>query len=408
MLVLQSNTEVNKIKTQLSKDIDRELKEILCWWMKYAVMPEKTDFFSAVSYQNNQSDNNEKGLVLYARLLWTFSTACQHHYNEAYLETANLAYQKMYSHFWDEAYGGFLWSTGVQSDKKQAYGHAFVLYGLTAYYGLTKSKLVLQQINDLYNTIESKFYDCRYGGYFEAFGKDWSYVEDVRLSEKDDNEVKSMNTHLHLIEAYASFYKINPQHALKEKIVQLLQLFKTYIINNKTYHLQLFFNEQWQNTSNLISYGHDIEAAWLLQQCAEIIQDSVWVDYYKEIAINITNAASEGLDKDGGLWYEYNAATQTMIFEKHSWPQAEALVGFYNAYQITGNPQYLSKAANSWGFIKNYIKDKKGGEWFWGIAADYSIIEKEKAGFWKCPYHNSRACLEIINRLKAELHRNHL
>ncbi|TAH02894.1 MAG: N-acyl-D-glucosamine 2-epimerase [Sphingobacteriales bacterium] len=408
MLALQSNTEINKIKIQLSKDINRELQEILCWWMKYTVMPGKKDFFSEVSYQNNQSDKNERGLVLYARLLWTFSTVCQHNYQEAYLETANLAYEKMYSHFWDVDYGGFLWSTGVLADKKQAYGHAFALYALTAYYGLTKREDILHQIKELYAIIESKFYDCRYGGYFEAFGKDWSFVEDVRLSEKDDNEVKSMNTHLHLIEAYASLYKINPQDAVREKIIHLLQLFKTHIINNKTFHLQLFFNEQWQSTSKLISYGHDIEAAWLLQQCAETVQSAEWVDYYKYMAIEITNAASKGLDKDGGLWYEYNPVTQSLIFEKHSWPQAEALVGFYNAYQITGNLQYLSKAVNSWGFIKNHIKDKQGGEWFWGITSDYSIIKNKKAGFWKCPYHNSRACLEIIIRLKGELQENHL
>ena len=162
----------------------------------------------------------------------------------------------------------------------------------------------------------------------------------------------------------------------------------------------MFFDEQWKEKPDVISYGHDIEAAWLLQQCAEIIQHEAWMNLYKNHAIKIAEAAGEGLDTDGGMWYEYEPADQKWIREKHWWVQAEAMIGFFNAWKITGNEIFLQHSLNNWQFTKQYIIDNKNGEWFWGINEDHSIMrDQDKAGLWKCPYHNSRSCLEIINRI---------
>jgi mannobiose 2-epimerase len=252
----------------------------------------------------------------------------------------------------------------------------------------------------LYNSIEEHSYDAKHKGYLEAFTRDWKDADDLRLSSKDANEKKTMNTHLHIIEAYANLYKVHPSEELKNKIVELLELFNASFINKKTFHLKLFFDESWDEKPNVISYGHDIEAAWLLLQCAEIIKHEAWIKIYTQHAIKIADAATEGLDKDGGMWYEYEPLHQILIKEKHWWVQAEAMIGFFNAYQIASNEKHLKHSLNSWQFIKQYISDDKNGEWFWGIKDDYSIMQNEdKAGLWKCPYHNSRACLEIINRI---------
>jgi mannobiose 2-epimerase len=160
-------------------------------------------------------------------------------------------------------------------------------------------------------------------------------------------------------------------------------------------------DEQWNSKSSLISYGHDIEAAWLLLDCAETISDRYYIDRFKDISLRLTDAAAEGLDSDGGLWYEFETGRNELIREKHWWPQAEALVGFLNAWQLTGDEKYLRYFNGIWEFINRFVKDHNHGEWFWGVDGDHSVMQKEKAGFWKCPYHNSRACMEILKRAGA-------
>ena len=257
----------------------------------------------------------------------------------------------------------------------------------------------MKQLNCI-TLIEQYSYDPVHKGYLEAFSREWNTLSDFRLSSKDANEKKTMNTHLHIIEGYANLYKAWPETKLKIKIEELLSLCDTYFINHQTHHLRLFFDERWNEHVDVISYGHDIEAAWLLQQCAEIIDNNNLVKIFEIHAIGLTKAAIRGLDNDAGLCYEYEIKTQQLIKEKHWWPQAEAMIGFFNAYQLTGDENYLILSINSWNFIKRYLLDKQHGEWFWGIKEDYSIMhDEDKAGFWKCPYHNSRACLEIIKRI---------
>ena len=305
--------------------------------------------------------------------------------------------------FYDKEFGGIFWSLnydGTPKDtKNQIYALAFTIYGLTEFYKISNNQEALQLAINLYNSIEKHSYDSENEGYFEAFTRDWQPIENLRLSDKDANEKKTMNTHLHIVEGYANLYKVWKNEGLRKVIIELLEVIETYFINTETGHLHLFFDENWNEKPDVISYGHDIEAAWLLQQCAEIIEDENLINRYKKYAIKIAEATKEGIDTDGGLWYEYDPETDELIAEKHSWPQAELMIGFFNAWEISGNEEYLNIVAKNWEFIKNHIIDKENGEWFWGINADYSVMKKDKAGFWKCPYHNSRACIELINRI---------
>ena len=218
-----------------------------------------------------------------------------------------------------------------------------------------------------------------------------------------------MNTHLHVLEAFANLYRIWPDEGLKRRLDELVNIFLDHIISKQSHHLILFFDERWNARSSFISYGHDIEAAWLLQDAAELLEDERLLSKVKKASLQLAEATVEGLDSDGGLWYEYDPRYNYWIRQKHSWPQAEAMIGFLNAWQLSGNRQFLERSLHAWQFVKERMIDKEGGEWFWGVEEDYAPMEKEdKAGLWKCPYHNSRACIEIINRISTVLHSTQL
>ncbi len=391
---------LEKYKSAVSK----ELISILDWWYKHMIDNDNGGFWGSVNNYNQISPDAPKGIVLNSRICWAFSAAYLQKNDLQYLQIASRAFDYIKKHFIDEDYGGVYWSvdeSGKMLDgRKQIYGLAFTIYAFAEYYKVTNNNETLSIAKDLFLTIEKYSFDKSKTGYIEAFARDWSSSDDLRLSEKDDNQKKTMNTHLHIIEAYANLYSVWPDTGLKKKILLLLDNFNQHIVNPKNYHLNLFMDEDWNVHSSLISYGHDIEAAWLLQECTEIVGETSYIEKYKSIAVKMADAALEGWDiKNGGLWYEYDTATNHWQNEKHWWPQAEAMVGFFNAYQITGDEKYLHLSELSFDFITKHLKDKINGEWFWGINENGTLMEKEKAGFWKCPYHNSRACIEIIKRL---------
>jgi mannobiose 2-epimerase len=388
---------------RLKNELTGELNAILDYWEKFTVDEQHGGFYGSVNNDNAPDALAPKGIVLNSRILWAFSAACQLTKKESHLAMATRAFTYILHHFTDQQHGGVFWSVDFEGKmldgRKQIYGLAFCIYGLAEYYRVTHEEAVLYQAKQLFEQVELYSLDKKEGGYIEAFARNWKPVLDLRLSEKDDNVKKTMNTHLHIVEAYVNLYSVWPNKFLRERIINLLELFNRYIINKTTHHLNLFMDEDWEVRSSLQSYGHDIEAAWLLQECAEVADDKIYIDHYTKLAATLADAAAEGLDSDGGLWYEYLPEKKELIREKHSWPQAEAMIGFFNAWQLTGDKKYFNYTLNSWEFIKKHIKDSRNGEWFWGVYGDYSVMQKDKAGFWKCPYHNSRACLELIRRI---------
>lgn len=385
----------NKAKT--------ELINILDYWLKNTIDKENGGFIGEINHQNVINNNSEKGAVLNARILWSFSAAYAVEKNPEYLKTAKRAFQYIKDYFFDNEFGGIFWS--LQADgkpkdtKNQIYAISFVIYGLSEFYKIFKNEDALELAQSLFYKIELYSKDYKNKGYLEAFTRDWQEIEDLRLSEKDANEKKTMNTHLHIVEAYANLYLIWPNPKLKDSIKEILEVIALYFINKYTWHLKLFFDENWKEKEDVISYGHDIEAAWLLQWCAEAIEDEVLIKNYQKYAVAFADATKEGLDADGGLWYEYEPKEQKLIAEKHWWPQAELWIGMINAWQLSKNEEFLEITEKNFEFVEKYIIDHKNGEWIWGVYADYSPILKDKAGFWKCPYHNSRACIELIKRL---------
>ncbi len=389
---------------QFKEDLENELQNILDFWQNKTIDDLNGGFVGRIDNSDKIITDAPKGCVLNSRILWTFSAAYDLTKSETYLKTAERAFEYLRDHFIDKEYGGVYWTVDYKGNpldtKKQIYALAFAIYGLSEYYINSKNQQALDIAVELYNCILKHSYDVENGGYLEALTRDWKEIDNLRLSDKDANEKKSMNTHLHLLEAFANLYRAWKNEELEEKISELIYIFLNHIIDPETHHLILFFDEKWNPKSQIVSYGHDIEASWLIEEAAKIIGNEPLLQRVRDQSVNLAIAASDGLDTDGGLWYEYDLQKDDLIKEKHWWPQAEAMVGFFNAWKITGVERFLNRSLASWNFILEGILDKKNGEWFWGIHADNTVINEDKMGIWKCPYHNSRACMELIKRIK--------
>jgi mannobiose 2-epimerase len=389
----------------LKNDLLKVLKEnILSYWVKYVVDKEYGGFAGYISSDNKVNKKAGKGIILNTRILWTFSAAARFLKNPGYTELANMAYNYLKEKFIDYRYGGVFWELDYKGTpligKKQIYAQAFTIYALAEYYMMNRNTEALNLAKEIYYLIEKYSYDKKYQGYIEAFSEDWDKLDDVRLSEKDRNAKKTMNTHLHLLEAYTNLYRIWPEKQLYNSLKKIIDVFITHFINEQN-HLNLFFNEKWKLTDNIISFGHDIEFSWLLTEAAEVINDPKLINETGNIAVTMTDTVvNEGFDPAGGIFYEKNPGSGHLDTDKHWWVQAEGMVGLINAYQITNNNYYLEKAMELWEFINSFIIDHKYGEWFWKVnIKGIPYREDEKAGFWKCPYHNSRTCMEVMKRL---------
>ncbi|MDJ1473633.1 AGE family epimerase/isomerase [Xanthocytophaga flava] len=395
-------TQSTTVIESYAKELENELFSILDYWRRFTVDDIKDGFYGQIDEDNNVHPTAPKGSVLNARILWTFSAAYQYTPNPEYLIIADRAYHYILDHFIDPVYGGVYWSVDYEGNpldtKKQIYALSFTIYGLTEYYRATEEKAALHTAIELFELIEKYSYDPDKGGYFEAFNREWQTTDDLRLSAKDANEKKTMNTHLHILEAYTNLYRVWKNEVLKRQIYNLLTIFTHHIIDPDTNHQILFFDEDWKAKSDIISFGHDIEASWLLMEAAELLDDHMLLNLVREKSIALARSSEKGLDTDGGMWYELETQSNHWMYEKHWWVQAEAMVGFFKAYQLTNESHFLDKSLNCWEFVKKYGIDHTYGEWYWAIMADYrTMANQDKAGLWKCPYHNSRACLEIIH-----------
>ena len=403
-----------------SRIFETELHDdILAFWIKYAVEKNGDGFYGAVDMTGNPIPDAPRSCVLNARILWTFAEAAKNSGNRQYAEIAARAYQVLAKYFADPVNGGYLMSINSENkqldDIKHTYAQAFVLYALSKYYEFKGDPELLDPLRDYFLLLEEKTKDPQNPGYLEAFTRDWQVYSENRMA--DNNEPRSMNTHLHIMEAYAAFYKVCKDDLVGMRLKELLELFMDKIIR-ETGHLGIFFDEQFietEESKGTCSFGHDIEASWLLWEAAEILGDREIIGKMRPLCIKMLEAVDRvGIDKDGGLFLESTRFGSHLRTNKHWWPQAETLVALMNGLQLTSDNQYWEKLKLSWNFVNNFMIDHRNGEWFTKVnrlGVPY-LIEPEndpspfyrndwKIDPWKCPYHNGRAMMELIGRIKS-------
>lgn len=385
--------------------VDRELRGcILPFWMREAVDHEHGGFVARLSNDLQPDPSGPKGLILNARILWTFSAVHQVWPEPGYRDLARRARAYLDEHFWDSKHGGAFWFLNregrVIDDTKKIYGQAFLIYALVEYARAFADPVALDRAIATFERIEQHAHEPRYGGYIEAFQRDWTEAADLRLSPKDQNERKSMNTHLHVLEAYTNLFRAWPDPRLRARLIEVVEIFERRITDPVAHHFHHFFDDAWRVRSDSYTYGHDIEGSWLLVEAAAALGEPALDLRVRRLALEIAGAVrSEALGADGGLAYAGRGGSVTDA-GREFWPQAEAVVGFLNAGQLSGDPGFLEAAHRAWGYAEDHLADRVHGEWFWRVNPDgRPDAALWKVSEWKCPYHNTRACLEILRRL---------
>ena len=387
-------------KTEMKNHLTGKL---LPFWMRLQD-GEYGGYYGYVDYDLKVDKEAVKGCILNSRILWTFSNAYLLFREKRYLAAAEHAWKFLRDHCVDKVNGGVFWSVTYDGEPedttKHTYNQAFAIYALSSYFDASRNEEALALAEELYGIIEDR---CRdEGGYLEAFDRSFHPAENDKLSENGVMAERTMNTLLHVFEAYTEFYRVTKKEAVAEKLKEMLGVFEKKIFNPALGRQEVFFDSGWHSLIDLYSYGHDIETAWLIDRGLEILGDEELTKKLSDITEKLAENIYERAYRDHSV---ANECERGVVNEKRIWwVQAEAVVGFYNAYEKTGREKYLEASKDIWQFIKKYLIDARpAGEWFWytdksGVPAKDPVVEP-----WKCPYHNGRMCMEIIRREEGRL-----
>ncbi len=386
----------------LKAELHSELKNILDYWSTNTLDYNNSGFFGKIDHHNKVVKKAPKGIILNTRILWSFAAASNYLKTDKYAEICLRSYDYLTAYFKDNKHKGVFWELDHKGNpinkRKQVYAQSFTIYALSEYYLFSKNEEVKTWAIELFEILEQFAKDKKSIGYLEAFNEDWSPIKDMRLSDKDMNAAKTMNTHLHILEAYTSLLKVYDNPKLRASLKELVEIFLERFLNMNN-HYDLFFDKNWKLLSNSVSYGHDIETAWLLIEAAKIVGDVDLLNQTWKLAIKVADTfLDEAIDADGAVMNEKNLDTNHLDTDRHWWPQVEALIGLNYVYNLTKEQKYLDNSVNIWNFTKRNLIDRVNGEWFFRVDKNGNpYTGEDKVSMWKAPYHTSRACI-ILNQ----------
>ena len=388
---------------QLRNEVSDNLTgNILPWWTSMMVDNENGGFYGRIDGNEKVYPEAEKGGILNARILWTYSAAYRVLGDTSCLRIASRAYDYIIAHFIDRENGGAYMSVNYDGSpgntRKQVYTNAFFIYALAEYGRATGNKDAVDEAMKIFHTLERHAADSEENGYFEVFSKEWERIRERLIGEESDLTEKTMNTSLHVMEAYANLYRVSGDREVGERLENMVRIFLDKIIDKNTSHLIPFLDRRWNSTARIDSYGHDIESSWLLYEAAGLLKNSELTEKVTRAAIAIADSAAEGLREDGSMLTELNHATGHVSPRRSWWEQAESVVGYLNAFEITGDDKYLERSLKSWEYIKAHFIDRTNGGWY-SYVAESGAPAGDKAGFWICPYHSGRMCMEVMERV---------
>lgn len=399
---------VDVLRTLRDEMRDELTARILPFWMNEASDRRHGGVVGFISEDGRRDDDAPKGCILHARMLWTFSAAFRLLGDDSYRAVAERSAVHFSVHFIDPTFGGVFWMIDAHGRpidaRKHVYAQAFAIYALAEHYRASADQHSLDAAIAIHKLVEAHAHDDERGGYEEAFSREWRLLGDVRLSDVDVNERRSMNTHLHLLEAYTALSTVWPDGRLRAALASLVDLFLDRIIAPDGGHVIGFLTADWQPRSTKVSFGHDIETSWLLVEAAHALGDEARLARAHAAATQLAEAVLEhGVDREyGGIYDEHDHGR--LVTDKEWWPQAEAIVGFLAAYQESGRAEFRDAAVEAWHFTRRHLLDRQHGEWLRCVSRSGGESRGgEKVGPWKCPYHNARACLEVMARVDALL-----
>ena len=385
--------------TQIKKEIKNELtKRILPFW-KGLRDDENGGYIGLVDFDLQRHPRADKGCILNSRILWFFSEAYLLLKDESLLNEAYHAYE-MLKKMTDEDHGGVFWSVHydgqVADSTKHTYNQAFAIYALSAFYRASGEEEALERAKGLFRVIEIL---CRdEGGYLEAFTADWQPESNEKLSENGVMATRTMNTLLHVMEGYTGLYQAWPDDSVKARLYEILDIFENKIYNREKRRQEVFFDHEYHSLIDLHSFGHDIETSWLAEKTLEALNDPDLTARIRPLLLEMADHTYRAAFTDHGF---ANECEKGVVNQKRIWwVQAEALMGFLNAWEKTGEKRYRDAVITQWAYIRDVLIDKRpGSEWFWYVqedgtpGGDEAIVEP-----WKCPYHNGRMCMEFLRR----------
>lgn len=386
------------------------IESILPFWMENAPSMDG-GFYGTIQRDGTGIPDAPKGGVMNARILWTFSTAARMLGLDSYRQMADRAQKEFIAHFVDKQQGGTFWSIapdGTPEDVKQTYGIAYGIYGLSEHYRATGNKESLETAIRLFRTMEEKVRDKEKDGYIESFTRNWQQPDHIGYDDAAQNATKTMNTHIHILEAYTNLLRVWPDELLAQRLEELLKILSGPLYDAKRHHLILFCDNDWNQMNPTDSYGHDIETSWLLTEAAEVLGKADWIKKTRKMAVDMVDTAlEEGMAQDGHMMYEKNQ--KGLKASASWWPQCETIIGCVNAWQLTGEEKYMTAAMRCWEFTKEYLFDDTYGEWFRNLKDDNTPdFDEAKGSLWNCPYHNSRLGFELMERLEPHATRTEM
>ena len=390
------------------EEVLTEHEQILKFWENYTIDEENGGFIGQIDSDMTKHSEADKGVILNARITWSFSAAYIYTNKTQYLKLAKRAYDYLIDKFYDHENNGVYFMIDYKGnpivDRNQVIAVAFVTYAFSEYYIATKNEEALDYALKLFDSLETYALDKEFNGYFDAFSKEWEKLDDMRMYPGDANATKTMNANFHIMVAYANIYRAYKDDRVKRALKNLIEVLLDKIIDVRRGSLNLFFDTNWDIVQSNDNYGLDIEASWLIWDAVQVLGDKKLIEQIEPIVLKIVEHCLKfGYDTDGGMMNEGNDKEGVVNTYKSWWIQAESVIAFFNAYQMTEENKYLSNSLLSWDFIKKYVIDYKYGEWFGTVSKDdhEPNLEENKIGPWKCPYHNSRMGLQIAERIDS-------
>ena len=386
----------------MKEEIEKELTGHIIPFWKSLRDNKYGGYYGYLDYNLKLDKQAVKGCILNNRITWFFSNAYMLLKDESLLDEAKHGYEFLRDYCIDKKNGGVFWSMtydGKPDDTtKHTYNQAFAIYALSSYYAASGDNEALNLAYDLFDVIENKCTDEQ--GYMEAFTREFQVAGNDKLSENGVMADKTMNTLLHVFEAYTELYRVDGRPAVKERLEWMMDVFAEKMYNPKLHRQEVFFDGEYNTLIDLHSYGHDIETSWLIDRGVDVINDPVYTEKMtpitKDLADNVYKVAFNGHSLA-------NECERGKVDERRVWwVQAETVVGFLNAYQHDENrKEYLDGAMAVWEFIRdNQIDKRPGSEWFSEVSEDgRPDPAKEIVEPWKCPYHNGRMCIEVMERI---------